>query len=194
MGTVKMLVVLFTYMAVTGCTSSHMQRERAAGSEPPAVSFDYNHHIGWIHGRCFAIKRADVRPGMPVQVISLASPQTTSKTTIIDTAGRGSGCLALLPERARFNQKKGRSFYTLDFQEGTSFMAVGLVEYTGELVRGDEAVRMDINHDGKQETARFCQTSEGITFSLAPVGSSDRKPLWQDYYYLGYDTKPTCKD
>lgn len=165
----------------------------SADSGQPSASFDYNRHIGWVHGRCLAIKRTDLSTGTVVQVVTLGSPQRTVKTSVTGVAIHDSGCLALLPDRAKINQKKGRSFYILDLREGADFVAVGLLDYEGELLPAADMVRMDINHDGKQETASFCQSSEGMKFFLLSVDQSEAPPVWSDYYYLGYDTKQTCK-
>ena len=167
---------------------------RSGDAGQDSASFNYNRHAGWIHGSCLAIKNPDLNPGALVQVVTLGSPQRTFKTSIAGTATSDTKCLALLPDRITVNQRKGRSFYVLDYEEGADFMAIGLVEYKRELLPVTDIVRMDIDHDGKQEMAGFCQTSEGVKFFLLPVDQSDGTPIWSDYYYLGYDTKPTCKD
>lgn len=201
MFSIGIIVIAAAALLVNGCTTQRNQEHSAplsARSTDRVAPFDYNGHIGWIHGRCLAVKRADIAPGMSVQVLSLGSPQETTNATIVGPAGPESGCLALLPERAKINQKKGRSFYTIDLGKpdnfAANFMAVGLLGYTGELVREVDAVHVDINNDGKQETARVCQTREGVKFSVVPSDPRNPTPVWQDYYYLGYDTQPTCKD
>jgi len=35
----------------------------------------------------------------------------------------------------------------------------------------------------------FCNTTEGIQFSL----SKSSAVIWEGYYYLGYESEPTCK-
>lgn len=181
---------------MSGCAAPQNQGSSgrfSAGSSQPSMSFDYNRHIGWVHGRCLAIKRTDLSAGMVVQVVALESPQRTMKTSVTSVATHDSGCLALLPDRGKINQKKGRSFYILDLPEGVNFLAVGVLDYEGELLPVADGVRMDLDRDGKQEAAGFCQTSEGMKFFLLPVDQSGAPPIWSDYYYLGYDTKPTCK-
>lgn len=140
------------------------------------------------------MKHTELRPGMVVQVITLASPQRALKAAVTGVATPGSGCLALLPDRMKINQKKGRSFYTLDLDKDTNLLAIGLPDYEVELVKMNDVFHIDVDHDGKLETAVSCQTSEGIRFSLRSVDGSHATPLWSDYYYLGYDTKPTCQD
>lgn len=192
------LIIIMMVSGVTGgCATTQGQVQAAhssVGSSQQSASFDFNRHIGWIHGGCLAIKHTELRPGMVVQVITVGSPQRGLKATVTGVATSDSGCLALLPDRMKINQKNGRSFYMLDLQEQANLIAVGLVDYGAELFDVNGTLRMDIDHDGNLETAVSCQTSEGIKFSLAPVDRSDATPVWSDYYYLGYDTKPTCRD
>ena len=192
------LIITMTVSGVMGgCATTQGQVQAAnssVGSSQQSASFDFNRHVAWIHGGCLAIKRTELRSGMVVQVITLGSPQRRLKATVIGVATPDSGCLALHPDRMKINQKKGRLFYMLDLQEGANLMAVGLVNYGAELLDVNGTLRMDIDHDGNLETAVSCQTSEGIKFSLAPVDRSDAAPVWSDYYYLGYDTTPTCRD
>jgi hypothetical protein len=192
------LMITMTVSGVMGgCATTQGQvyaAHSSVGSSQQSASFDFNRHIGWIHGRCLAIKRTELRPGMVVQVITVGLPQRGLKATVTGVATPDSGCLALLSDRMHINQKKGRVFYVLDLQEGANLMAVGLMDYGVELLDVNGTLRMDIDHDGKLETAVSCQTSEGIKFSLVPVDRNDATPVWSDYYYLGYDTKPTCRD
>jgi hypothetical protein len=195
--TVGLILTLIASGMMGGCAVPQSQvssGHSSADSGRPSASFDYNRHIGWVHGRCLAIKRTDLSTGMVVQVITLSSPQHAVKTSVTGMATHDSGCLALLPERAKINQKKGRSFYMLDLQGEANLMAVGLVDFGAELFDVNGTLRMDIDHDGNLETAVSCQSSEGIKFYLMPVDRSDTTPVWLDYYYLGYDTKPTCRD
>ena len=192
---IGLMIIMIVSEVMSGCATTQGQAANSSvGSSQQSPSFDFNHHIGWIHGRCLAIKRTGLRSGMVVQVIIVGSPQRGLKAAITGVATPDSGCLALLPDRMKINQKKGRSFYMLDLQEGANLMALGLVDYGAELLEGNGRLRMDVDHDGNLETAVSCETSEGIKFSLVPVDRSDAAPVWSDSYYLGYDTKPTCQD
>ena len=41
---------------------------------------------------------------------------------------------------------------------------------------------------------RSCTSMEGMHFTIWRGEPLTGKRLWHDYYYLGYDTEPTCKD
>lgn len=166
----------------------------AAGADRRSEPFDFNRHVGWIHGACLGVKIADLHPGTVVHVISLENPQSALKTSIIDGATPDSGCPALLPDRLKVNQSKHRSFYTLDLPKGANFLAVGVVGVEAKLTLINGTIQIDLNQDGKAAIAGSCQTSEGIRFYLVPSDPSEKVRLWSDYYYLGYDTKPTCSE
>ena len=187
------LLILILLGIVNGCSKDKVQAVPLKESKEQTV-FEYNRHIGWIHGRCLAIKRADLHKGAVVQIVTLTSPQQVVKSAVTDVATSDSGCLALLPDRSKINQKKGRSFYMLELPPKTEFMAIALLDYEGELLSKDDMIHIDLNHDGNQETAYSCQTSEGLKFFLTSIHEPGSTPIWSDYYYLGYDTKPTCQN
>lgn len=157
-------------------------------------TFDFNRYIGWIHGGCLGIKNEKLHPGTGVHVISLENPQSVRESTIVGGATSGNECPALLPDRMKVNQRKGRSFYRLDLPTGTDFMAIGVVALEAKMTSAAGTILIDLTQDGKTAIAGVCQTSEGVQFYLAPRDSSGQGRLWSDYYYLGYDTKPTCRD
>jgi hypothetical protein len=204
-----LVMTLMCANLISGCMGTETQRElRTSSSEPtpqnasspslPAKqrsdTADFNHHVGWIHGECLGIKNAEVHPGTVVHVISLEKPQSVSKATIIGGATSGNECPALLPDRMKVNQRKGRSFYRLDLPAGTDFMAIGVVDLEVKMISADGTIRIDLTRDGTAAIAASCQTGEGVRFYLAPRDPSGQGRLWSDYYYLGYDTKPTCLD
>jgi hypothetical protein len=63
------------------------------------------------------------------------------------------------------------------------------------LRREDGLVVVDLQGDGRPEIARGCVSREGVYIylseSIDPI-AEDPKPLWDFYWYLGYDTEPTC--
>lgn len=71
------------------------------------------------------------------------------------------------------------------------FMAIGAVS-TVKARNINNNVELDINDDGVGEHAGTCLNSEGVQFYLSSSAAFNEKAVWSDYYYLGYDTKPTC--
>lgn len=181
-----------------GTSSSEPTPQNASSPSLPANqssdTVDFNHYVGWIHGECLGIKNADIHPGTVVHVISLEKPQSVRKAAIIGGATSGNECPALLPDRMKVNQRKGRFFYRLDLPTGTDFMAIGVIDLKVKMISADGTIRIDLTRDGTAAIAASCQTGEGVRFYLAPGDPSGQGRLWSDYYYLGYDTKPTCRD
>jgi len=61
--------------------------------------------------------------------------------------------------------------------------------------RDDGLIVVDLQGDGRPEVVRGCVSREGVYIYLSessdPI-AEDPKPLWDFYWYLGYDTEPTC--
>ena len=203
-----MMGMMFSNL-ISGCTIG--EKEHALGTslleaterkvsvsslaaERRSETFDFNRYIGWIHGGCLGIKNAEFHPGTVVHVISLEQPQSVRESTIVGRATSGNECPALRPDRMKVNQRKNRSFYRLDLPTGTDFMAIGVVALEVKMTSADGTTLIDLTQDGKSVIAASCQTGEGVRFSLAHRDPSGLGRLWSDYYYLGYDTKPTCRD
>lgn len=82
--------------------------------------------------------------------------------------------------RARLSQRK------------PEMPAVGLLSLAAAKLRSTQ--RGDLDGDGTLEHFRSCTSSEGIHLTIwAPPKPLVGKRLWHAYYYLGYDTQPSCK-
>lgn len=150
-------------------------------------------HIGWIHGACLAIQNGKIKFGTPVQMVLLSKPQTIANTRVMGVAGSNSECPPLLNDRGEINKQDGRFFYRLDMnRESLNTMAIGLVSASVQAKKLNSRVEFDVNHDGVAEVAGACLTSEGIQFYISSSGTFGESAEWSDYYYLGYDNKPTC--
>lgn len=137
-----------------------------------ATHADYDANIGWLHGNCLAIKNPTLE--LPKEFTLLGFEPNERFTTAIATeeAVSGDECHALLDDRKESNLAEGYSFYKvksdLPINIGIGFFALGSTD------------DMTFNH---------CSTTEGMIFSIS---EQDRK-VWEGYYYLGYDSEPTCK-
>ena len=149
--------------------------------------------IGWIHGNCLAIKNNKIKSGESIQVITLSNPQKILNAKVIGVTESSSLCPALLSDRSAINKQDGRFFYQLDLsEESKNMMGIGFVSAAIKAKNAGHNVELDLNNDGTTEHAGSCLTSEGVQFFISPDKVFNENALWSDYYYLGYDTTPTC--
>ena len=162
---------------------------------PAAVkaAFDYEKSIGWIHGNCLAIKHANLLTGTMITVISLDGQQNTVSAPIVGPAMAEAGCPALLEDRVKQNTQNGRVFYQLSLPPADpERLAVGILTNSLPAPSDAKIFKADLDGDGHNENVSFCDTSEGMKFSLWSGAINSGKLLWSDYYYLGYDLQPNC--
>lgn len=186
------LVLASSLLVLPGCdkapSESNASQNNAEVSSP---SQTLNENIGWIHGTCIAIRNGNIKPGTPVKTIRLSTPQQIVSTKIIGVADSDETCPALLSDRAEINKQDGRFFYRLDTgKDSLDTMAVGLI--SAKVTGSNPSLEFDLNDDGVVEHAGTCVSGEGIQFYISSSKTFDDTALWSDYYYLGYDNKPTC--
>ncbi|MDW6002858.1 hypothetical protein [Vibrio mangrovi] len=129
--------------------------------------------IGWMHGKCIAIKNPHISPRQEFTIIHLGEKTPSSVGTIVEKTEGDESCYPLLEDRKEINIENGYDFYLVRTNEDVN-LAIGTfyLEKTNGLNYG------------------YCQTSEGIEYFI----TKNDKKIWEGYYYLGYESKPTCKD
>ena len=141
---------------------------------PSNAQNDIAGHIGWLHGNCLAIRNAELPLNAEINLVRLDSPQTIGTGRITERATSGDKCYPLLEDRRDINVGNGYSFYLIATKP-TINLAIGVFE---------QKIDTGVN------TYDYCMTTEGIKFSI----SHNHQVLWSGYYYLGYDSEPTCQD
>lgn len=188
-------IVPLLFFVLAGCNDASEQSHNQAvvAKNSSLESHRLKENIGWIHGKCLVIRNGDIKPGTPVQIVLLNKPQQLMDGRAVGVAKSGPDCPPLLNDRAEINKQDGRFFYRLDMgKELLDAMALGFVFETVQVRRLKSGVEFDLNHDGVMEHAGTCLTSEGMQFYISSNATFDDKAEWSDYYYLGYDSKPTC--
>ena len=192
----KYIIVLSSLLFLTsGCENASDKNiaPKATENKKSHDSVNLKESIGWIHGNCLAIKNNKIKPGDNIQVLMLGDPQKLIEAKVTGATESSTECPALLNDRVGINKQDGRFFYNLDLNnESQNMMAVGLVSATVKSGNSGHLVELDLNNDGIAEHAGSCLTSEGVQFFISSNKTFDDKALWSDYYYLGYDTTPTC--
>jgi hypothetical protein len=59
-----------------------------------------------------------------------------------------------------------------------------------EIVNG--LARIDLDQDGRGEVFSTCAATEGINFEVWTEKAYEGEPRWSGYYYLDYESTPTC--
>lgn len=191
----KPVMVLASLILLSGCDKpSGKDAALQVSTNSVAASQGLKENIGWIHGTCLAIRNGKIKPGTSVQVVQLSKPQKVVDARVAGSiTDSNSECFALLSDRAEINRQDGRFFYRLDInKDSLNTMAIGLVAVSAKIGNPNSVAEFDLNNDGTVEHADTCLTSEGVQFYVSSNKTFDEKALWSDYYYLGYDTKPTC--
>lgn len=87
------------------------------------------------------------------------------------------------------------SFYSLKLSKSADedfYIAFGLIGSNEVIVKSGIA-SIDLNGDKKAEYFRACTSMEGVHLTVWSGKPLTGKRIWHNYYYLGYDTEPTCK-
>jgi len=170
------------------------QKVSGVDEHQSASGFKYKNSVGWLQGPCLAIENDGIKPGSRL-VLVLFKEKPVLGEAIVESK-TNENCPALNPDRASINRKKGMTFYSLKSSDiDSSTIAIALL--TDRKIStlksvSSSAAQLDINGDGVAEAVNNCVTSEGIKFSIWSGKPYTGTPLWEDYYYLGYDLKPTC--
>lgn len=142
--------------------------------EPGDVALDKEKvsPLGWMHGNCLAIRDDVLTSGTAITIHPLGSDQQVFPGTITGRASSADDCFVLKEDRKQVNIDGGYFFYTINAQTVVTF-AIG-----------------EVGEKSQLSAAQFssCMTTEGMKFSVIKDGAE----LWQGYYYLGYESEPTC--
>lgn len=132
---------------------------------------------------CLSIQAANLPRGTPVYVVTLDYPQRVLSSSV--TAQRTTGCeFGLEPSYRSYGlNTDGWGFSYLD-------LAIGLIGVKERPRHSGSLVVAPFGGRGEGTTFRHCTSSEGL--HVTAWQGSER--IWHVYYYLGYDTEPTCRD
>ena len=168
---------------------------RGPGDGGARASLAITERIGWTHGACLAIANPSLVSGTPVVLVILGEPQVVRTAKVQQATKSATACPSLTEGRATANIKTGVSFYLLETQnvEPTE-MGIGIVAPPPipEIASDSGLVRVDLNHDGHKQVFSSCMTTEGIRFSVWNDKAYRGQPVWSAYYYLGYESTPSC--
>jgi hypothetical protein len=125
--------------------------------------------------------------------VILGEPQKVQQSRIQQQTYSPEICKALMPGRAAGNAKPGIFFYALETGSvSPSDMGFGIIAIPANPVVVNGLAKVDLDQDGRDEVFSSCASSEGIKLSVWTEKANQGEPRWSAYYYLDYDTEPTC--
>lgn len=159
---------------VAACNKTPDVQEGQPSPDPAAI--DYHRSIGWLHGNCLAIMNPDLSPGTSITVVQPHQPPVVSNATIAERTSSSETCKALLEDRRKVNIESGYTFYSVHSKPEINL---------GFALLGNKIQPADYQFD-------YCNTREGLSFTVKARPEQGGAELWNGYYYLGYESEVTC--
>jgi hypothetical protein len=162
-----------------------------------AARFDFNSQVGVVDATadgklCLNIANANLIAGTPVSFILLNKPQRTVRATIEEKLAGSCSRDPTTSTDALFYSLKfvGKG---IDLSEPMA-AAIAVVNSANPLSLKRGIASADLDGDGRTEFFRTCTSNEGEHLTVWSGTPLRGKRRWHSYYYLGYDTAPTCKE
>jgi hypothetical protein len=178
----KEWVLILALVLVAGC------------SEVSAQKFQFNSKLGVVHvddsGRvCLAIQNANLKPGDQLSLVDASKPQKVATALMEASQFHSARCSEALDD-------PGNSFYLLKLADRrikpeTLNAAIAVIGSGVRLQKGVASI--DLDRDGQAEYFRSCTSNEALHLTVWTGKPLVGRRRWHSYYYLGYDTVPTCK-
>ena len=153
-----------------------------------ASSFDKR--IGVVEAKgnlvCLIISEQNLKVGSKVSLVFPTNPQKLV-SSVVTTIGEKE-CAG-----ASKSDIPGR-FYQLSLRYNPTQLdwpAIGILD-ASSLRRAGSKVVGDLDNDEIKESFRSCASHEGLHLTVWSGQQITGTRRWHRYYYLGYDTEPTC--
>ena len=139
---------------------------------------DYYNHIGYVDDNCLVIDNIDIPINTKVDVVSLYPTQKVFSATVLNKTIDSNKCSALAEIRRVGNVSEGRAFYIIETEEPIQL---------GIAIKDNV---IDIN----QYKFKYCNSYEGINFTVRGLNKKKIEAIWVGYYYYGYGVESSnCK-
>ncbi len=152
---------------------------------------------------CLRSKIGDLAGGTPVSIIiSLSEPPQKVLFASVEKKLNKS-CSRYASESGDRNPGENY-FYSLKLSDGNNGnsdatndpifdVGIGVIGPVDQVKIQNKFATIDLNNDGKPEYFRECSGSEGMHFTIWTGKPLIGKLIWHSFYYVDYDTVPTCK-
>ena len=154
-----------------------------------ASSFDKRISVVEAKGNlvCMIIWEQNVKVGSKVSLVFPTNPQKLVSSVVE----------AIAEKECAGASKSGipGRFYQLSVQYNPTQLnwpAIGILDASSRLRRAGSKVVGDLDNDEIKESFRSCASHEGLHLTVWSGQQITGTRRWHRYYYLGYDTEPTC--
>lgn len=179
--------------------------KNSAEAQPSPTPFDptdINGKIGLADLRntgagCLRTKNGNLSEGQPIAVIiSLDEPpQKVISASIAKKLEQS--CARRASETGDHNPGKNY-YYELKINDPDAIdgfdVGIAVAESSEKLLLEKGSAHIDLDGDGEPESFRECSGNEGMLFTIWNGKPLLGKRIWGSFYYVDYDTVPTCTD
>lgn len=169
----------------------------------PKAKFDIHSKIGIVDvhsddSSCLRTKNGNLPEGTPVSIILSLDEFPQKVLTAIVEKKLSQSCARRFSEDGDKNPGENY-FYTLTLTEKlpeTFFgfeVGIAVIEPEQPIRVQNNLASIDLNENGKPEFFRSCGGYEGTHFTIWTGKPLKGKRIWHSFYYVDYDTVPTCK-
>ena len=139
---------------------------------------NYYSYIGYVDDNCLVIDNTDIPINTKIDVVSLYPTQKDFSATVLNKTIDSNKCSALAEIRRNVNISEGRAFYIIE---------------TEEPIKLGIAIKDNVI-DIKNYKFEYCNSYEGINFTVRGLNKNKAEAIWAGYYYYGYGVESSnCK-
>jgi hypothetical protein len=146
---------------------------------------------------CFRTTNADLTEKTPISIVaSIYEPPQKVLAAAIEKKLEKS-CVSRDSDAGESNPEE-YSYYSLvltgeTIDKSEIGVSIGVIQPAAKVRIENKLASVDLNGDAKPEFFRLCTSNEGLHLTIWNGKPLSGKRIWHYYYYLNYDTEPTCK-
>jgi hypothetical protein len=174
---------------------SFMNGNCESGPDFPLVFSLLDFEVGFLDG-CLAIRNPALQPGTPVAVMTIGDGDRFMEDRVLDLRLNGTIVAKTTSDERcpplsdmRLIESEGFTYYEVALDDGPlmhpdeeGVFGVGIVGVPKEIVW------IDLDANGRADSFTACKYYEGFEFVIWSGAAYGGEQLWNDYYYLGYET------
>ncbi|HJT70776.1 MAG TPA: hypothetical protein VJ731_11285 [Terriglobales bacterium] len=191
----KRFATVFAFIFVLPVVSAAQNPRSQNPSPGDTREFRFDTQLGVAVARqshvCLLIRNDELKRGTPFYLIRADEPQSLKRATVLPPHAKSCQGIVVAPDSQlhAYELKLGKNSRLIPWQP-----VIAVFGFTGKPKTVERQVIADLDGDGVEEYFRSCSGLEGINLSVWSGKPPQARKRWQQYYYLGYDIKPTCTD